>query len=57
MPSITLGVTEAFEDVLNGVISRKSAPKDLPVADVIELVVNGGEHKKPFIHCRTHRRR
>jgi hypothetical protein len=45
MPSITLGVTEAFEDVLNGVISRKSAPKDLPVADVIELVVNGGSIK------------
>ena len=40
LPDTTVYVLESFETILNGVISRESAPRDPPIADVIELVAD-----------------
>ncbi len=45
LPHSILYVPKAFETILNGVISRESAPRDPPMADVIELVVDEGDIK------------
>ena len=44
-PDTTAYLLESFETILNGVISRESAPRDPPIADVIELVVDEGDIK------------
>ena len=44
-PDTTAYLLESFETILNGVISRESAPRDPPIAYVIELVVDEGDIK------------
>ena len=45
LPNTMTYAVEAFETILNGVMGLESAPKDPPVADIIELVADEGNIK------------